>query len=153
MTWKFLYVTGLKAQLALPRVSFTKLCHSRLIDTIKGQVSLIYEAGILWCKSYTVWTKRISDLLYGHCLCVVFACVLVEGLFHFHKRGYVMSLFGIHLFYTWLAMTPHRRQGSNEVQASFTALTHQGSQGCSATTTDRNTNGFTFMHTRNHTDR
>ena len=131
MTWKFLYVTGLKAQLALPRVSFTKLCYCRLIDTIKGQVSLIYEARILWCKSNTVWRKRMSDLLHGHCLCVAFVCVSVEeGLFHFHKRRYVMSLFGIHLFYTWLAMTPHRRQGSNEVQASLTALAHQGRQGC-----------------------
>lgn len=54
MTWKFLYVTGLKAQLALPHVSFTKQCQCRLIDIIKGQVSLIYEAGILWSKSYTV---------------------------------------------------------------------------------------------------
>lgn len=59
-----------------------------------------------------------------------------------------MSLFGIHLFYTWLAMTPHRRPGSIEVQESLTALAHQGRQGYSATkNTDRHTNGFTSTHT------
>lgn len=46
-----------------------------------------------------------------------------------------MSLFGIHLFYTWLAMTPHRRPGSNKVQGSLAALAHQGRQGYSATKT------------------
>lgn len=57
-----------------------------------------------------------------------------------------MSLFGIHLFYTWLAMTPHRRPGSNKVQESLTALAHQGRQSYSATKTqDRLTNGFTHM--------
>lgn len=54
MTWKFLYVTGLKAQLALPRVSFIKHCQCRLIDIIKGQVGSIYEARILWSKSFSV---------------------------------------------------------------------------------------------------
>lgn len=65
-----------------------------------------------------------------------------------------MSLFGIHLFYTWLAMTPHRRPGSNEVQGSLTALAHQGRQGYSATkNTGRRTNGFTFTNTHSQTDK
>lgn len=59
-----------------------------------------------------------------------------------------MSLFGIYLFYTWLAMTPHRRPGSNKVQESSTTLAHKGRQGYSATkNTDRHTNGFNFTHT------
>lgn len=47
MTWRFLCVTGLKAQLALPRVSFIKQCQRRLIDIICGQVSLIYDVKFL----------------------------------------------------------------------------------------------------------
>lgn len=54
MTWKFSNVSGLKAQLALPSVSFIKHCQGRLIDMIKGQVSLIYEARILRSESYEV---------------------------------------------------------------------------------------------------
>lgn len=50
-----------------------------------------------------------------------------------------MSLFGIHLFYTWLTMTPHRRPGSNKVQESLTTLAHQGKQGYSATKTQTQT--------------
>lgn len=50
-----------KAQLALPCVSFMKHRQCRLIDIIKGQVSLIYEARILWSKSYTVLTKEQND--------------------------------------------------------------------------------------------
>lgn len=46
-----------------------------------------------------------------------------------------MSLFGIHLFYTWLAMTPLRRPGSNEVQKSLTAHAHWGRQDYSASKT------------------
>lgn len=46
-----------------------------------------------------------------------------------------MSLFGIHLFYTWLAMTPHTSPGSNKVQDSLTALAHQGRQDYLATKT------------------
>lgn len=127
MTWKFSYVSGLKAQLALPSMSFTKHCQGRLIDTIRGQVSLIYEARNLRSKSYKAVNKRID------CKCTV--CVsMQEGLFRFCNRRDVKSLFGIHLLYIWLAMTPHRRPGSNKVQ-SLTALAHQGRHGYSGTIT------------------
>lgn len=46
-----------------------------------------------------------------------------------------MSLFGRHLFYTWLAMTPLRRPGSNKVQESLTAHAHWGRQDYSASKT------------------
>lgn len=57
-----------------------------------------------------------------------------------------MSLFGIHLFYTWLAMTPQRRPGSNEVQESLTALAHQGRQGYSATKTQTDPQSDSLSH-------
>lgn len=51
---KFFYVTGLKAQLALPCVFFIRHCQFRLIDIIKGQVKLIYKAAALQSKSSKV---------------------------------------------------------------------------------------------------
>lgn len=54
ITDKFFYVTGLKAQLALPCVFFIKHCQFRLIDIIKGQVNLIYKATALQSQSSKV---------------------------------------------------------------------------------------------------
>lgn len=55
-------------------------------------------------------------------------CDCVSGIVSLSQKegGGVMSLFSIHLFYTWLDMTPNMRPGSNEVQGSLTAKAHQG---------------------------
>lgn len=137
MTWKSSYASGLKAQLALPSVSFIKHCQGRLIDIIKGQVSLIYEARILWSESYNVRTN---------CTCTVYMCTQ-EELFHFHKRKDFRTIFGIHLFYTWLTMTPHRGPGSDKVH-SLTALAHQGRQGYSAAKTQTHKQMDSLSHTQ-----
>lgn len=81
-------------------------------------------------SEFNLWSRNsLEQKLYGvnKSNDLLTVCVSVgEVIWFFHKRRDFMSLFGMYLFYTWLATTPRRRPGSHEVQESLTALAHQG---------------------------
>lgn len=96
MTWKFLYVDGLKARLALLHMSFIEEYWWRLI----------------W------YNQRPSGL---HVISHKATVPMVDMANHFKfsiickENEFFPFLLSNHLFYTWL-ITPCRRWGSNEVQ-------------------------------------
>lgn len=123
MTWKFLYVDGLKARLALPHMSFIEECRWRLN----------------W------YNQRPSGLhVISHRATVPMVNMAKHFKFSIICKWIFPFLLSKLLFYTWL-LRPCRKWGSNEEQQCNKTYIPRGSENHWETT--RHSNGFTSMHT------